>query len=403
MSSFVLDHGAYELKYGAATLAAPLLTPNAAVRGKAGAGDKSVYIGDQVAAALATTATPSFMRPFDRGYCVNWPLQLQIWQHSRCAAGLAQAHVIMSEPLFAPTPLRVGMCEVLFESLGAASLFTAPPQLLAAAARRARAANDDSFVRSRAGVVVDVGYSCSWIVPVYDQRALNYAARRVDVGGKALTNFLKEQLSLRHFNMMDETHLVNHIRETVCFVDSRFEATMLRAARGDHAALRCQYVLPDHVDCHVGFVRGSPDDPRRPLSDDDQVLTLTNERICVPELLLRPSDVGLAQAGVAEAIVQAISASPPPLAAALYASIELVGGCARTPGLLERLRADVRALAPADVAVNIDMAPNPSIAAWQGGVALANQPNIENLRVSRAQYLEKGGNALVETKLIASQ
>ena len=61
------------------------------------------------------------------------------------------------------------------------------------------------------------------------------------------------------------------------------------------------------------------------------------------------------------------------------------------------------ALAPADVAVNIDMAPNPSIAAWQGGVALANQPNIENLRVSRAQYLEKGGNALVETKLIASQ
>jgi actin-related protein 6 len=314
----------------------------------------------------------------------------------------------MSEPLFAPRTVRVAMCEVLFEQSHVASLYTAPPQLFASVARRARRP-DDSFARSRAGVVVDVGYSCSWIVPVYDQRAINYAARRVDVGGKAMTNHLKELLSLRHFDMMDETHLVNHIRESVCYVDAAFESTMQLAARGKLTPpLQCKYLLPNYVDRQVGVLLSAD----RPLyvreqqaivDDKDQVIALANERITVPELLLRPSDVGLEQAGLAEAIVQAIAAAPPRLSAALFASIEVVGGCARTPGLLERLRTEVRALAPADVAVNIDMAPDPTHAAWHGAAIVARQPYMEQLRVTRAEYLERGGHQLIDTKLIASQ
>jgi hypothetical protein len=56
------------------------------------------------------------------------------------------------------------------------------------------------------------------------------------------------------------------------------------------------------------------------LSSTDTTLTLENERISVPELLFRPSDVGLAQAGIVEAIEQAVAACAEPLRAALYAS-----------------------------------------------------------------------------------
>jgi actin-related protein 6 len=397
----VIDHGAYAVKHGLSSASSPCVTPNAAVRDKTA---RRTLFGDQVATQAQAQAA-AVTRTFDRGYCVNWPLQLQVFEHcGALARQLASSHVLLSEPLFAPRATRIAMGEVFFEHYGVASLHTAPAQLWASVARRARSVEpDEACVRTRAAVVVDVGYSCTWIAPIYDQRVINYAARRVDVGGKALTNYLKEQLSLRHFNMMDETQLVNHIRETVCFVDASFEATMRRAARGDVAALRCQYVLPNYVDRHVGFVRGGAGDDARLLTDDDQVLTLANERICVPELLLRPSDVGFAHAGIAEAIVQAIAAAPPALAPALYATIELVGGCALTPGLLERVRADVRALAPADVAVNVDVAPDPIAAAWHGGAALAQQPQIEKLRVTRAQYLERGGNSLIDTKLIASQ
>jgi actin-related protein 6 len=41
---------------------------------------------------------------------------------------------------------------------------------------------------------------------------------RLDVGGKLLTNQLKELVSFRQWNMMDETFIMNHVKESCCFV-----------------------------------------------------------------------------------------------------------------------------------------------------------------------------------------
>lgn len=35
---------------------------------------------------------------------------------------------------------------------------------------------------------------------------------RINIGGKSLTNYLKELISYRHWNMMDETHIINIIK-----------------------------------------------------------------------------------------------------------------------------------------------------------------------------------------------
>eukprot|EP01052_Picozoa_sp_SAG31_P002306 SAG31_NODE_81_length_27131_cov_4.775283_11_plen_106_part_00 len=51
-------------------------------------------------------------------------------------------------------------------------------------------------------VVVDSGYSFSHIVPLFDNFKLNYAVKRVDVGGKVLTNYLKELMTYREYNMV---------------------------------------------------------------------------------------------------------------------------------------------------------------------------------------------------------
>lgn len=47
----------------------------------------------------------------------------------------------------------------------------------------------------------------------------------------------------------------------------------------------------------------------------------------VPELLFRPMDIGLQQAGVAEAVVQAVSAAHPALQPLLYTNVVLTGEC----------------------------------------------------------------------------
>lgn len=44
----------------------------------------------------------------------------------------------------------------------------------------------------------------------------------LDVGGKLLTNQLKELVSFRQWNMMDETYIMNHVKETCCYVSTQF-------------------------------------------------------------------------------------------------------------------------------------------------------------------------------------
>jgi actin-related protein 6 len=49
---------------------------------------------------------------------------------------------------------------------------------------------------------------------------------RIDVGGKLLTNHLKELVSYRQWNMMEETYLVNDVKEKCCYVSTQFSADL---------------------------------------------------------------------------------------------------------------------------------------------------------------------------------
>ena len=84
----------------------------------------------------------------------------------------------------------------MFEDFGFGSLLAtpAPPLALAAWAGEAPglAAN-----RAAAGLVVDAGFSFMHAAPVLGGCVLEPAVRRVSLGGKALTNYLKELVSYR--------------------------------------------------------------------------------------------------------------------------------------------------------------------------------------------------------------
>jgi hypothetical protein len=49
---------------------------------------------------------------------------------------------------------------------------------------------------------------------------------RIDVGGKLLTNHLKELVSFRQWNMMEETYIVNDVKEKCCYVSTQFSADL---------------------------------------------------------------------------------------------------------------------------------------------------------------------------------
>ena len=52
--------------------------------------------------------------------------------------------------------------------------------------------------RARCGLVVDAGFSFTHVAAVFDGRVLPGGVRRINLGGKALTNYLKELISYRY-------------------------------------------------------------------------------------------------------------------------------------------------------------------------------------------------------------
>ncbi len=85
---------------------------------------------------------------------------------------------------------------------------------------------------------------------------------------------------------------------------------------------------------------------------DVQVLALNNERFMVPEVLFQPTDIGLQQAGLPQAIAEAVEATPPDLHPLLYSNVLCTGGCATCPGFQDRLYNELRALVPDDFEVS---------------------------------------------------
>lgn len=49
---------------------------------------------------------------------------------------------------------------------------------------------------------------------------------RINVGGKHLTNQLKEVISYRQLMVMDENYVMNQIKEDLCYVSTDFDIDM---------------------------------------------------------------------------------------------------------------------------------------------------------------------------------
>ena len=127
----------------------------------------------------------------------------------------------------------------------------------------------------------------------------------MDVGGKLLTNQLKEVVSYRQWNMMDETFIMNHAKEACCYVSTQFIAD-LETCRHVVASLHSkqlfnqqrsspkqnsivmEYLLPNFSINRGGEIRRLGYE----LTPTDQVLVMENERFTIPELLYRPDDIG---------------------------------------------------------------------------------------------------------------
>ena len=265
-------------------------------------------------------------------------------------------------------------------------------------------------------MVVDSGYSYTTVTPVFRGRPIQPAIRRLDVGGKFLTNYMARQISLRHFDVRSDPYIVNELKELSCYVSLDFKGDLERTWKGTRGERRADYlsgaagiikdyVLPDFHKRFKGELREY--DPSKhtkaarlaSAQSDEDILTLRNERFAIPELMFNPSDSGMRQPGLAELIEESLQNVPVGLWPGLLANIVVVGGNALFDGFVQRLQKEVVQRVPDDCIVRVARPADPILSTWSGAANLANHADIEKLTVTKQEY-EEYGQAWVARKFI---
>jgi len=309
----------------------------------------------------------------------------------------SRTDLLLTEPLFNPESLRKNMYEVIFEEYGFKSLFTPSSQMLSLYDYQ----TNNPITDNPCAIVVDSGYSFTHIVPFFDSTKMTYTIKRINVGGKLLTNYLKEIISYRQWNMMHETYLMNHVKERLCYVPMDYLAD-LKTCNSRANSIAREYVLPDMVSNKLGYVKGIDTVPPLPplytgSRSEEQILKMNNERL-IPEVLFRPADIGINQAGIAEVIVQAVNETPKDLHGLMYSNIVLMGGCTLFPGFVPRLEAELRSLVPIEFDINIHFPKDPVLSAWRGGNKFTQRSDYNDFIVTRTQFLEQGPSGFLLCK-----
>lgn len=310
MSCIIIDNGAGRLKFGRYDTSSkddnishivPTSFPNCSAKINK---QMQVLVGDDID-SVVNGSVLQFNRPFDHGYLNNWGNEIEIWDRMLSNRFLnitncSDTSVVLTESVLNPIPWQNETNEVIYEYYSFKSYVRKPSSWFSS--YNYSQINPLSSKYPDCSLVIDSGFSFSHSIPYINAKCQKESCKRVNIGGKLLTNYLKTIISYRQWNMMDEFKLMDQVKEDLCFISLDFqnELKKLKNSR-NNSQLQCKdpfntrlkkyFVLPDFQKVNRGFVK--PDDePLRP-QDGEQVLTMESERFSVPELLFSPSDIGI--------------------------------------------------------------------------------------------------------------
>ncbi|KAK0548961.1 Actin- protein 6 [Tilletia horrida] len=268
----------------------------------ASSASRRIYVGDQLLNECSDYSSLHLRSPIDRGIVTDWAAQKVLVDRAISVAlanrslvprqplpytaavaakaarnsGLPATHVsffeigtdlesrlleertvIVTEAYFNFPDAAAMTDTMLFEQYGAAAIWrTTPAQLVPFAPIFGQSSAKTKSKQSAASLhphnttklsvpdcllVVDLGHSSTHVVPLICAQAQWYAARRLDVGGKLLTNLLKETLSFRQWDVMNEAWLIQAVKEKCCFLAPT--RTMLSSESDAEA----QSILPSNL------------------------------------------------------------------------------------------------------------------------------------------------------------
>ena len=283
-----------------------------------------------------------------------------------------QTRLSISETPGLGEPSRAKIFEILFEKFGLPAIQSAPQGLLALYS-----------AGTTTGLAVDCGESVVHCTPVVEGMGMAKAARRMDLGGRNITEQLLRLLQRRgyDFNRSADFETVKGIKEMFCY--AAVDPARERKLAAETTVLQRTMTLPDNSTCTIG-----------------------SERFEATEALFQPHMIDVDNVGLSEQIWNSIQAADMDARKPLYENIVLSGGSTMFPGLPTRLEHDLKELFVAKslkgdrsrldrFTLKIKDAPLRRYSVFIGGAAYsAMTDSQEAYWLTKKQYEEGGANAV---------
>ena len=96
-------------------------------------------------------------------------------------------------------------------------------------------------ISDKYALLVESSESATYITPYLQGQPVKEAIKRLDVGGKLLTNYLKEILSFRHLDLKNSDRMIKQIKEDMGFVSMNLMEDMKKRK----GTFMKHFILPD--------------------------------------------------------------------------------------------------------------------------------------------------------------
>ncbi|KAK3588984.1 hypothetical protein CHS0354_031237 [Potamilus streckersoni] len=297
----------------------------------------------------------------ERGVIQDWDRIEEMWNHLYDCMGLKsnQHSVLITEKPLSPRSNREKTSEIFFEKFGAPAFHVVVDTVLALQGSGMRSA-----------LVLDCGEGVSSVGAMYEGCLIPKSVNRLDVAGTDVTTYLCHLLGQNGYKFtrtgsisISEREIVNTIKEKLGRIA---EEPIAESGNRNEEEV---YVLPDGTQLRIG-----------------------NERYECGEPLFNPSVIGLDVAGIHKLVIDSINRCDVDTRRDLYKDIILVGGTTQMKGFEERLKHELRLLAPDNAKINITAPNNRQYTVWLGGALLASSATFQEMWISKKEYQEHGHN-----------
>jgi len=325
--------------------------------------EEAVYIGSF---AQAKRGMLSLKYPMEHGIVTDWDDMEKVWHHcfhNELRLEPEEYQVMLTEAPLNPKKNREKMLEMMFETFKTPAVYVAIQAVLSL------------FASARTnGLVLDSGDGVTHTVPIYEGYAVAHGIQRLNLGGRDLTDYLKNLLMERGhtFNTSAEREIVREIKERLCYVAMDYHEEIRVSERC--SLIEKSYQLPDGRCIDIG-----------------------SERFRCGEALFRPSLLGMEAGGIQETTHSSIFKCDIDIRQELLKNIVLSGGNTLFPGLDHRLKKELLAKVPISKKVNVIADSDRKYSVWIGGSILASLASFKDKWITKDEYKEFGAG-VVHTK-----